>query len=158
MRATRMLSRRTVIGLLAVAALLAAAGSGVAGESGAKGPQPDATIKIKLRNGSPVFTGPDTIPVDSQLQVVNKTDPNAIGPHSFSLVEKSELPRTEAQREKCGRTSNRKLVCKDIAEAHQISHRHADMPVVENGAPTSWDSSFDGTNDGDSWFAQGQGE
>ncbi len=43
-----------------------------------------------------------TVPFGVDLQIVNKTDPNKIGPHTFTLVAKSELPRGRDELKKCG--------------------------------------------------------
>lgn len=152
MRGTRGLRLGVAAGTLALAAM-ALGGPAASGKV-----DPDATFKIKLTPRGAFFKGPKTIVPGGVLQVVNKTDPNAGGPHSFSLVKKSELPTTEAQRGKCGDGNDRKLICKDIAEAHDIVNRHANVPVVDNGDSNAWDTPFDGDNPGDSWYTETQNE
>ena len=144
--------------ILAALALIATAGL-VAGASwadqGKRGI--DAIIKIKLKDGTPKFKGPDTIHQTGELQVLNTTSPSAIGPHTFSLVKKAQLPDSESERIKCARL---KLdVCEDIAAEHEMT-RHPIVVgehVVESGV-VGWDASFDGDLTGDSWFTDVQDE
>jgi plastocyanin len=117
----------------------------------------DAEIEIQLHNGDPRFVGPDTVLEGAAITVVNHTSPAAIGPHTFSLVKKSALPKGEKERKRCGRYE---LVCKKIGKAHGIG-RHdfsAEHPDVENGQP-GWDTSFDGKRKrGDTYFFSSENE
>jgi hypothetical protein len=145
-----------ILALVALAAIGLSAGASASPDAkrGA-----DVTIKMKLKRGFPVFKGPQSVFVGQNITVLNKTSPSAIGPHTFSLVKKSELPNTERERTKCGKTANRKLICKDIAEAHEmIGSLSAGEQVVDNGTGGQWDSSFDGDAFGDSWFTETQFE
>src|SRR5439155_26892903 len=51
---------------------------------------------IKIRgNRNPHFVVPDGgVPTGTNLRVVNRTNPQVIGPHTFSLVVPSDIPRT----------------------------------------------------------------
>lgn len=140
-------------------AALAAAGAMVAGGTAAtadvaKGPS--NSIKIKS-NTKPRFDGPETILAGSELQILNKTDPQEIGPHIFSLIEKPALPKGKEELKRCAKI---KGVCKDIAVAHEVNFDTFEVgqPIVERGE-TGWDQSFDGeTQEGDSWYTETEGE
>ncbi len=147
------------VALTTLAVGLAGMGSAAADDAG-KGPA-SATIKIKRNkhSGFPLYKGPKTIPVGGQLQILNKTEPSQIGPHTFSIVTKEALPKNERQRVKCGKKNNRKLVCKDIAEAHEMDGLDAGVPSVDTGAPVMWDTPFDGEGAvGDSWYSNAKDE
>jgi hypothetical protein len=93
----------------------------------------------------------------SQLTILNDTSPRRIGPHSFSLVERNALPRGRDEIRKC---RNFKLVCEDIAEAHQIQFPGPTIgdTDVDNGLD-GWDLSFDGAGGhGDTWLSLAKGE
>lgn len=147
------------VALTTLAVGLAGMGSAAADDAGKAGPA--ATIKIKRNknSGFPLFKGAKTIPVGGSLQILNKTEPSQVGPHTFSIVTKDALPKNERQRVKCGKNNNRKLVCKDIAEAHEMNGLEANVESVDTGAPGLWDSPFDGEGSvGDSWFTDAKDE
>jgi hypothetical protein len=119
----------------------------------------EVTIKAKLKRGFPVYKGPETVPAGGSITVFNKTSPAQTGPHTFAIVEKDELPKGERQRKKCGKAANRKLVCKDISEAHEMGTTNtAAIQSVDNGLLGTWDAAFDGDEDGDTWYSTTQGE
>jgi plastocyanin len=143
-----------------LAALTALAVVGVGGSASAadtaKGPSLNPQVKIK-GNGNPHFVAPEVVGIGQELEIVNRTDPTVIGPHTFSLVEKEALPKTNEEIEKC---SNLKLVCKDIANAHKVDPQTfaVEKPDVEKGFP-GWDATFDGAQQkGDSWYTETQDE
>lgn len=147
----------------AVAVLVAVAVAGVmsagsaAGDAGKGGIE--VTIKAKLKRGFPVYKGPKTVPAGGTITVFNKTNPAQVGPHTFAIVEKDELPSGERERVKCGKAANRKLVCKDIANAHEMNGTNtANVQSVDNGVLGTWDAAFDGGVAGDTWYSTTQGE
>jgi hypothetical protein len=142
------------LGAIVALGALTAGGTAAAGVS-SKGLT--ETIKIK-NNDHPKFVGPDVVSAGSELQIVNRTDPNAIGPHTFSLVTKDQLPKGREEIKKCGKQFRK--VCGDIAEAHEVNFNTGEVnkPVVDNGLPSSWDASFDGDSAGDSWFTLSKDE
>ena len=154
MRYARKLRLAGALGAVIALGALTAGGTATAGAA-AKGPGVTTTIKIK-NSGNPRFVGPDTVPAGTSLEIENLTDPMAIGPHTFSLVTKSELPKGKDEIKKCFKV---KLVCKDILEAHDFdpSTFEAGQPIVANGLE-GWDAKFDGTDPGDSWFTDVEGE
>ena len=124
---------------IAAAVLIAVAATGVMGAGSAAGDEAKRgigiTIKAKLKRGFPIYKGPKTVPAGSSITVLNKTSPATTGPHTFAIVEKDELPATERQRKKCGKAADRKLVCKDIADAHEMNGTNtANVQSVDNGA------------------------
>jgi len=109
-----------------------------------------ATIDIK-GNNHPRFEGPETVDAGQQLEIVNNTDPDRIGPHSFSLFERSELPRGRDEMKRCGQI---KGLCKRVANDHGVfppNDFEVDNPVVDNGS-AGWDTSYDRGVSGDSWL------
>jgi hypothetical protein len=96
------------------------------------------------------FVGPDTIKSGANLRVVNKTSPRVIGPHTFSLVERSDLPKTRPARRGCFAPGH---ICRDIARWHGSN---GNTPPTKNPAKAGqagWDKMGSSTADsGDSWF------
>jgi hypothetical protein len=150
-KGTEMTKRRTVRVAGVVAALAATggllAGGAAATAEEAKGPTVGTSIRIK-NNDHPKFAAPEAVLAGADLQVINRTNPNRIGPHTFSLVERDQLPRTRDELKKCG---NFKIVCKDIGIAHDAGPGGVSIRDVENGA-AGWDATFDGQSAGDSWY------
>jgi hypothetical protein len=144
-------------------AVTALAAAGVVATSGgaaiASGPAKVVPVVIEIKgNNHPRFEAPETAFVNGAIQVVNKTDPSKIGPHTFSLIEKSARPRTVQEMKDC---AHFKLVCKDIFKAHQVGPPpdfEIGRPDVEKGAD-GWDATFDGdTARGDSYLFQNEDE
>ena len=46
-------------------------------------------------------SAPNTIRDGDTLRIVNKTNAQAIGPHTFAMVARKDIPRTKPQRKKC---------------------------------------------------------
>ena len=131
--------RGLAAGVLAAGAVGVAAvgfaGSAAADQERAAG-SGDATVKIKLGDDGPFFDGPDAIARGAKLKIVNKTSPNQIGPHTFTLVKKGRKP------------TNR------ILEAHEVGPP-PDFPVGKRVVDTGrkgWDRPFTKNHDGDSWY------
>jgi hypothetical protein len=64
------------------------------------------------------FVAPEEVERGTNLKVKNKTNPNTVGPHTFSLVKKSALPKTRQQIRDCGR--NFEGICGAITEWHEV--------------------------------------
>ena len=144
----------------AAAALAAVTAVAVSGSATASPPERGVTdvIKMKFNNQQgPFFEHPDSISDGTSLRIVNKTDPQQIGPHTFSLVRASKLP-TREQRRRCGFLELR--VCREVAEAHEVDPQTFDVgePDVDNGL-VGWDLRFDGEGrHGDTWYTETEGE
>ena len=144
--------RRSGLALVAGATavgLIASAGPASAQYNIGTGPR---TIQIVMKGKEPMFKAPKTISAGAKLTIVNKTAASKIGPHTFSLVVKSRLPKNAKQVKACG---NLKLVCGDIAKAHKFAPPETiNKPTVDVGKK-GWDKSFGKT--GDSWFTPNKG-
>jgi hypothetical protein len=147
-----------VVVLSAAAAVvsLAAFGPGIA--TGAYGPTETTTgsaastvptVYIKLAKGSLSFEAPKAIVEGEELQVVNTTNPKQVGPHTFSLVEPSLIPKTKKARQLCFTPGH---ICKAIAGWHGAKgNGPPTINPVEAGAE-GWSTLGSLTSKGDSWF------
>jgi hypothetical protein len=142
----------------AIAAALAVGATGVVSVGGAAGKAADGkTAKIKMiADGKDLlFKGPRKVEAGSELEVINKTDPDQAGPHTFTLVDPESLPETKKQIKDCERLKSE--FCMNIAEKHKVN-----LETFEIGKPSldygkkGWDKSFG--KRGDSWFAGGEGD
>jgi hypothetical protein len=141
---------RTVL-FASLLALIALAVLGSA-QANAAGP---AVIKMKLGKHGPFFAGDTSVGSGGTLEIKNTTDPNKIGPHTFSLVKRSQLPETRRQMKHCFRKGH---ICRDVANAHEfVPPNTINKPIVENGK-IGWDKSFSAKRDGDSWYSDAQGQ
>ena len=107
------------------------------------------TISIKGPGGGLRFSGPTTVPAGSYLTIDNKTKPQQVGPHTFSLVTKNSIPKTKPARKKCFTPGH---ICKAIAKWHGVK---GNGPVSENPAEAGaagWDTEGSKKVKGDSWF------
>jgi hypothetical protein len=154
---TRHLRRRSLArtsALAGAAALILVSLFGASLATGADGPTPVAvptsTVYIKADKKGLRFVAPKTVGAGEILRVVNQTDPRKIGPHTFSLVTKSSLPKTPKARQLCF-TKNH--ICKAIAAWHGVK---GNGPVKKNPAKAGlegWDTLGSSvTKKGDSWF------
>jgi hypothetical protein len=121
------MQRKFVVGATALALTLGGTGAAVAAK---KGPPPthatvNAVAKVQFKINRYVKDGlrwqKDVYQVRSggTLHIVNKAED---GPHTFSIVKKSDLPRTTKQINQCS-------ICQTIATAHGVD------PSVESDAP-----------------------
>jgi hypothetical protein len=157
-RLSRIGSARLAI-LAGAVALVAIAAFGPAFATGSSAyPQPSSppsstnsanTVFIKDGKGGLRFVAPKTIVAGENLSVVNTTNPHKVGPHTFSLVEKSLIPKTAKARQLCFTKGH---ICKAIASWHGVK---GNGPVKVNpvtvGVP-GWDTLGSLTKKGDSWF------
>lgn len=143
-----------ILSALAAVAALAAFGPGLAtgaypGENTA-GPTTSSipTVYIELDKHNLHFVAPKTIVAGEQLQVVNKTNPKQVGPHTFSLVTKSSIPKTKKARQLCFTPHH---ICKAIASWHGFKKGKITINPAEAGAE-GWDTLGSVSKKGDSWF------
>jgi hypothetical protein len=107
------------------------------------------TIKIAEVGGRLRFVGPATVAVGDELEVVNTTNPQQVGPFTFSLGRPGYLPKTRHAQAECFTPNH---ICWAIAE-WQGTHGEG-VPTVnpaEAGLP-GWDTPGTTTSPGDSWF------
>lgn len=133
-------------------AVLCASASALAGPYPPSGPSAGSaanTVFIRGNKENLRFVAPKTIVAGESLQVLNQTDPHKVGPHTFSLVEESTLPKTRKTRQLCFTKGH---ICKAIAAWHGVK---GNGPVKENPAKAGaagWDTLGSLTEEGDSWF------
>lgn len=108
-----------------------------------------AVIKMVLGKKGLAFTGPSTVTQGDELKIVDKTDPRKVGPHTFSLVEASVLPKTKQQQKVCF-TKNH--ICKEIALWHGVKGNGPPKSKVVEAGPAGWSTMGNLTDKGDSWF------
>jgi hypothetical protein len=107
------------------------------------------TVYIKDGKQGLRFVAPKTVVAGEELRVVNTTNPHQVGPHTFSLVEKSLVPKTAKQRQLCFTKGH---ICKAIAAWHGVKgNGPVKVNPVEVGAE-GWDTLGNLTEKGDSWF------
>ena len=109
------------------------------------------TIEIKLEGKKMGFFGPGTVHEGEELRVVNTTKPSMVGPHTFSLVTKSSLPKTAKARKSCFTPDH---ICLAIAEWHQFDPKTEKIGKddVDAGAD-GWSTMGSVKTEGDSWFS-----
>lgn len=138
-RSTRLAAAALAIALIAAAAIptLAPADGGT-----------ENTVTISVKGGLS-FEAPKTIVDGEELTIVNATNAHKVGPHTFSLVTKSSLPKTKQAQKVC---FTPKHICKAIAAWHGVK---GNGPPKENPAeagPEGWSTMGSLTKKGDSWF------
>lgn len=106
------------------------------------------TVYIKDQGGLR-FVAPKTVVAGEELKIQNQTNPHKVGPHTFSLVDPSLVPKTAKQRQLC---FTPKHICKAIAGWHGVKgNGPVKVNPVEVGNP-GWDTEGSLTTKGDSWF------
>jgi hypothetical protein len=109
-------------------------------------------ISMSLEKGKLKFVAPETVTVGDQLEIVNKTNPKQVGPHTFSLVTKGSIPKTRKAQNSC---FTPKKICLAVAQWHGFDPKteKISMPLVKAG-PAGWSTMGDATGKkGDSWFS-----
>ena len=138
------LSRRARLRALAIAVPAAAltivlGSSGLAGAAETTAVTPTGNtdvITMSLVKGKLKFVAPETVTVGDQLQVLNKTNPKQVGPHTFSLVTKGSIPKTRKAQNTC---FTPKKICFAIAKWHGFNPKTEKIttPLVKAG-PAGW--------------------
>jgi plastocyanin len=148
------LSRRARLRAFALAVPAAAlavviGGSGSVAADTGTGEVP--TVTMELTKGKLRFVAPETVYVGEQLEIVNKTNPSQVGPHTFSLVTKESLPKTRKAMNSCFAP---KRICLKIAEWHGFSPKTERITVnrVKVG-PAGWSTMGSTSKKGDSWYS-----
>jgi hypothetical protein len=156
------LKKPTTLRLLAaVAALAALTAVGVGGAASAspapKGP-PVAHIKFKGGKKNLHLVVPDTIRAGTTIEVDNLTDPQKVGPHTFSLVKRDALPHGKDQIKKCEKEL--KLICGAIAfKWHLVDPTTFEVgQILSDVGEEGWDTPGDRHKIGDSWVSEAKDE
>lgn len=153
------LSRRARLRALALAVPAAAfavvlGSSGLAGAAETPVTTPTGVkdvITMSLEKGKLKFVAPETVTVGDQLEIVNKTNPKQVGPHTFSLVTKGSIPKTKKAQDSC---FTPKKICFSIAKWHGFNPKTE--KITKNPAkagPAGWSTMGTVTTKGDSWFS-----
>jgi hypothetical protein len=139
----------------AAALLVAFAGPPMAGAGATTSASTDV-ITMELTKGKLKFVAPETVTRGNQLEIVNKTNPKQVGPHTFSLVVKSALPKTRPERQRCFAP---KHICLAIAKWHGFSPKTEAITInpAKAGAE-GWSTPGSTSKKGDSWFTEKKGE
>ena len=142
--------------LTAVVALSVAAAGGPATASPSKAGA-DAVVKMEKQGKELFFSYPESVAHGDVLKVKNATDPRKIGPHTFSLVQRSTFPRTEDQIKACARKF--KKICGAIIKWHQVDLQTGEIGRnPSDAAKTGWDEQGNLKHRGDSWVAEREGQ
>jgi hypothetical protein len=146
--------RALIAAVPAAALLFALVGSGSAGAAETPAPAPVAgktVVKMVLDGKKLGFESPATVYEGETLEVLNETNPRQVGPHTFSLVEKSAVPLTASARKSC---FTPKHICLSIATWHGFNPKTEKISVnpVKAG-PAGWSTLGNNSGKkGDSWF------
>jgi hypothetical protein len=144
------------LGAVAAVAAIGATGVVSAGAaSGRAGSDQTATIDMVAKGKDLLFEGPRKVEAGSQLDIVNKTDPEQVGPHTFTLVEKDELPQTKDEIKQCEHVKSE--FCANIVKKHKADPKTGEIgkPSLDYGKK-GWDTEFG--KKGDSWVTVEQDE
>ncbi|MFL5870263.1 MAG: hypothetical protein ACJ75R_04225 [Solirubrobacterales bacterium] len=162
MHKSRRLRLVVIAGALGALAVFGVGGSASATSSTAAKPGVakitiDFDRKLGPLNGL-AFNGPATVAQGDELQIKNNTNPHAIGPHSFSLVHKRDLPHGKNQIKACGKKL--KGICGAVVKWHDVNVETGQIgenpvDVGKNG----WDTKGNLKHKGDSFILErGRGQ
>jgi plastocyanin len=113
-------------------------------------------VAMELSKGKLKFSGPETVIAGEKLEIVNKTNPKQVGPHTFSLVTKESVPKTRKAMNGCFAP---KKICLAIAIWHGFNPKTERITknVVRVGS-AGWSTMGNATSKkGDSWFTEKKG-
>jgi plastocyanin len=116
-----------------------------------------STIAMVQDGDELFFEGPATINPGANLRIVNTTDPQQIGPHTFSLTKQNLIPSSAKEAKACGKLE-KDTVCDNIAKAHEVNLQNGKVgrKFVDSGKE-GWNLLFrDQGQKGDSWYTEEQ--
>jgi hypothetical protein len=157
-------SRLRLVGAsIALAAVSVAGVAGMASAAPASKQGVAATVKTFTFKGDRKtlrLEGPAKIPEGATLKIKSKTDPEEVGPHTFTLARASEFPRTKTQLRKCGHF--RTPFCAAVVlDWHQVDFS-TDPPTINKRVrdvnEQGWDTPGDRDTIGDSVLLVQQGQ
>ena len=110
-----------------------------------------SVIKMVLKDKKLSFEGPETIEEGAKLEILNQTNPRQVGPHTFSLVTKSSLPKTKQAEKNC---FTPKHICFSIAQWQHFNPKTEKVGLdLATAGPAGWSTAGDNSGKrGDSWF------
>jgi plastocyanin len=112
------------------------------------------TIEMVQEGQQLSFDGPPTVFRGENLTIVNSTDPSQVGPHTFSLTQKSLIPDSGPEFDACHKAEPGSA-CRKVFRAHEVNfeERKVGKKVVDDGKE-GWNLMFREQGfTGDSWFA-----
>ena len=145
-------ARLRALVLVASTAALALAISGPASTAAVTPTGNTQVISMELTKGKLKFVGPESVVAGDQLEIISKTNPKQVGPHTFSLVTKGSLPKTRKAQQSC---FSPKKICLAIAKWHGFNPKTEKITknLVKAG-PAGWSTMGTATGKtGDSWFS-----
>ena len=151
-RVRRPLTRFAAAALLCVAALAAGGGKALAAAPPAL-PEPTgdtATITVEETAGKLRFVGPETVGEGDELEIVDKTNPQKVGPVTFSLVRRGYLPKTKPAQADCFTPGH---ICWAIAEWQGVHGEGVPTINPAEAGQAGWDTMGTTATPGDSWFS-----
>jgi hypothetical protein len=114
------------------------------------------TVTIEESKGALKFVAPESVKVGDELEIVNKTDPKKVGPHTFSLVTKGSLPKTPGARKNC---FTPKHICLSISKWHGFKPKTEKITInPAKAGPEGWSTLGSTSAKGDSWFTEKKNE
>jgi hypothetical protein len=139
---------------------IVALGVAVAGGSATAGTQKAedaAVVKMEKQGRELFFTYPKTVEQGRNLKIKNNSDPRKVGPHTFSLVQRSTFPRTNDEIKDCARKF--KKICGAIVKWHQVDLQTGQIGrnPAEAGK-NGWDEQGNLKHRGDSWVSEREGQ
>ena len=131
----------------------------VGGASATTQAKAGATVITMERDGRELFfDGPATVAAGDVLKVKNKTNPQQVGPHTFSLVRADTRPDLDDNDalKACGHKL--KGICGAIARWHKVDFEAEEVGRIKvDAGKKGWSLEGDLKRTGDSWFAFGRG-
>ncbi len=143
----------------AAAALVALTVSGAAASATASDSEKAHAAVIKMKQDGKLlyFDGPKTVREGEVLKIKNATDPAKVGPHTFSLVRKKDIPTKPSAIKDCARKFA--AICGAIIEWHEVDLQSGVVgrnPVEVGDA--GWDREGTLKRTGDSWVSEKEGQ
>ncbi len=116
-----------------------------------------ATITIKGKTDHGLrFGGANKVKAGKNLKIVNDTNPRKVGPHTFTLAVKKDLPKTGPEFDACYQPGE---LCGTAAEAHKVDFDAETIGKVNvESGKDGWDKAFAPNVFGDSHFLGGPDE
>ncbi len=145
-----------ICGLAAATALVVVAPSGATSashKSTARASKGTETVTFEGGRRNLQVVAPNTVKAGDNLRIENLTNPQRIGPHTFSLVTKDSLPTTGHAQRRCEHLKGG-TICRKIAKWHKVNLQTGETTVnpVEVGRK-GWDQKGNTRHrKGDSWF------
>lgn len=142
---------RVALSALAVVAAVVAGALVTSGNAATVAAKKSKTIKMTGKTPPKLdFEGPERIEAGAKLKIVNRTNPEKVGPHTFTLIKKRFLPEGRKEAKSCFDPGH---ICEPIAVAHEVDFdtEEVNKPHVEIGKK-GWDKSFTMKKAGDSEF------